>query len=134
MRCPSIPSGRSGMSLRAARTATVLVLFLISALPSAAVEGWLPGPGMSIGRYFFALVPLPSGDLLAPGGVAAGPGYTNRVDLFSVAGRSFSETMGMQYSHRYQPMAILLGNGKVLIAGEQYDGAVKQSLLFTEAT
>jgi hypothetical protein len=122
------------MHLRAARTATVLVLLLISAWPAAAVEEWLPGPGMSIGRYFFALVPLPSGDLLAPGGVAAGPGYTNRVDLFSVAGRSFSETTAMQYSHRYQPMAILLGNGKVLIAGEQYDGDVKQSLLFTEAT
>ena len=54
--------------------------------------GVAPGPDLSVGRSYFALVPLPSGDLLAPGGILPGPGYTNRVDIFSLAGRSFSET------------------------------------------
>jgi hypothetical protein len=112
-----------------------LIIFLLAvALPVAAAETWLPGPDLSIGRYFFALVPLPSGDLLAPGGVIAVPGYTNRVDIFSIAGRSFSETAAMPTSHRYQYQAVLLGNGKVLIAGEQYDGVAKESHLFTEST
>ncbi len=112
----------------------VTAFLLAGALPAAAAEEWLPGPGMSIGRGYFALVPLPSGDLLAPGGVAAGPGYTNRVDLFSVDGQSFSETTAMPYSHRNQEQAVLLGNGKILIAGEQYDGIPKPSHLFTEST
>ncbi|MBW8877433.1 MAG: hypothetical protein JF614_20910 [Acidobacteria bacterium] len=88
---------------------------------------------MSIGRGYFALVYLPSGDLLAPGGVIPVPGYTNRVDVFSVAGRSFSETTAMPNSHRNKSQAVLLGNGKILLAGEQYDGVAK-SHLFTEST
>lgn len=122
------------MSLRVARPAAVLSLLWMAACPAAAVETWLPGPDMSVGRSFFALVPLPSGDLLAPGGAAAGTLATNRVDLFSLASHTFAETSPMPASHRYHPMAVLLGNGKLLIAGEQYDGSPKQSLLFTEAT
>jgi hypothetical protein len=122
------------MSLRLARPATILSLLWLSAGPAAAAETWRPGPDMAVGRSFFALVPLPSGDLLAPGGVAAGSGSTNRVDLFSLAGQSFGEIRPMPNSHRYHHMAVLLGDGKLLIAGEQYDGGPKQSLLFTEAT
>jgi hypothetical protein len=118
-----------------ARPPALLIIFLLTvALPAAAAETWLPGPGLSIGRNYFALVSLPSGDWLAPGGVIAVPGYTNRADIFSVAGRSFSETTAMPVSHRNQYQAALLGNGKVLIAGEQYDGVAKESHLFTEST
>jgi N-acetylneuraminic acid mutarotase len=113
----------------------LLVIFLLTvALPAAAVETWSPGPSLSIGRNYFAMVPLPSGDLLAPGGVIPVPGYTNRVDIFSIAGRSFGETAAMPVSHRNQYQAVLLGNGKVLIAGEQYDGGAGESDLFTEST
>jgi hypothetical protein len=129
-------SSRSTPSSRfAAQTSAFLVipLLLTAALPAAAAEEWLPGPNMSVGRRHFALVALPSGDLLAPGGVIAVPAYTNRADIFSVAGRSFSETDAMPYSHRYQHQAVLLGNGKVLIAGEQVDGVAKESHLFTES-
>jgi hypothetical protein len=105
-----------------------------AALPTTAAERWLPGPDMSMGRGYFGLVVLPSGDLLAPGGVILEPGYTNRVDIFSVAGRSFSETTAMPNSHRFHDQAVLLGNGKVLIAGEQYDGTLKLSHLFSEST
>jgi len=113
----------------------LLTLFLLTgaSLPAAAAEAWLPGPDLSVARNYFALVSLPSGDLLAPGGVIPNPGYTNRVDIFSVAGRSFSETTPMPNSHRNQKQAVLLGNGKVLIAGEQYDG-VSRAHLFTEST
>jgi hypothetical protein len=111
-----------------------LTFFLVGALPAVATEMWLPGPDMSLGRGYFGLVPLPSGDLLAPGGVIAVPGYTNRADIFSVAGRSFSETTAMSVSHRFHDQSILLGNGKVLIAGEQYDGPPFLSHLFTEPT
>ena len=116
-------------------SAFLATLFLLTlALPAAAAEQWLPGPGLSIGRNYFALVPLPSGDLLAPGGVIAVPGYTNRVDIFSITGRSFSETTAMPVSHRNQYQAVRLGNGKILIAGEQYDGVSEESHLFTEST
>src|SRR5436309_1203869 len=110
------------------RLAFGIAVFLL-ALPAAAAERWQARPSLSVGRNFFALVPLPSGDLLAPGGVIPTPGYTNRVDLFSVAGRTFTETTAMPTSHRYQFQAVLLGNGKVLIAGEQYDGDFKLSHL-----
>jgi hypothetical protein len=119
---------------RCAARFLVLPFLLVGALPAAATEMWLPGPDMSLGRGYFGLVPLPSGDLLAPGGVIAVPGYTNRVDIFSVAGRSFSETTAMPNSHRFHDQSILLGNGKVLIAGEQYDGPPFLSHLFTEST
>jgi hypothetical protein len=109
------------MSLRLARPATILSLLWLSAGPAAAAETWRPGPDMAVGRSFFALVPLPSGDLLAPGGVAAGSGSTNRVDLFSLAGQSFGEIRPMPNSHRYHHMAVLLGDGKLLIAGG-FDG------------
>jgi hypothetical protein len=112
--------------------ATTFLLAVAS--PAVAAEEWLPGPDMSIGRGFFALVSLPSGDLLAPGGIIEVPGYTNRVDIFSVAGRSFSETAAMPYSHRYQKQAVLLGNGEILIAGEQSDGVARESHLFMEST
>ncbi len=108
--------------------------FWITALPAGAVEGWLPGPDMSVGRSYFGLVTLPSGDLLAPGGIITSPVYTNRVDLFSVIGSTFSETTAMPVSHRNPLQALLLGNGKVLVAGEQYDGIAKESHLFTEST
>jgi len=130
-------SSRSTQSSRfAAQPLAFLVtaFLLTAALPAAAAEEWLPGPNMSVGRRYFALVDLPSGDLLAPGGDSPGLLYTNRADIFSVAGRSFSETTAMPDSHRYQKQAVLLGNGKVLIAGEQVDGVVKESLLFREAT
>ena len=111
------------------------VLFLLTAaLPAVAAEAWLPGPDMSISRSIFALVPLPSGDLLAPGGLSTGSVYTNRADIFSLAGRSFSETAAMPAWHAYQSHAVLLGNGKILIAGNQYDSLPKESHLFTEAT
>ncbi len=127
------------MSLRFARSLkSLLVLaasfFLTVAPPAAAVEQWLTGPDMSLGRSYFALVSLPSGDLLAPGGVIPAPVYTNRTDLFSVAGRTFGETAAMMNSHRNQFQAVKLGNGKILVAGEQYDGGTKISELFTEAT
>ena len=129
---------RSSQDSRFAARKSLVVLatsfLLVVALPAVAAEEWLPGPDMSIGRSYFALVPLPSGDLLAPGGVIEAPVYTNRADIFSVAGRSFSETAAMPVSHRYQKQAVLLGNGKILIAGEQYDGIAKESHLFTEAT
>jgi hypothetical protein len=110
------------------------LFFLTAALPAAAAEAWLPGPDMSLGRYYFALVPLPSGDLLAPGGLTSISDFTNRVDIFSVAGRSFSETAAMPTSHRYHLEAVLLGNGKVLIAGDQAASDARASHLFTEAT
>ena len=124
----------SSRSSQAQPLAFLVTAFLLTvALPAAAAEVWLPGPSMSIGRGYFALVYLPSGDLLAPGGVIPVPGYTNRVDVFSVAGRSFSEITAMPNSHRNKFHAMLLGNGKVLIAGEQYEG-VARAHLFTEAT
>ncbi len=122
------------MTLRVAGPAAVLSLLWMSACPAAADEAWQPGPEMSIGRSAFALVPLPSGDLLAPGGAAAGTIATNRVDLFSLASHTFAETQPMPAAHRYHPLAVLLGNGKLLIAGEQYGGSHRESLLFTEAT
>ena len=48
------------------------ISFLAAALPTAAAERWIPGPDMSVGRGYFGLVVLPSGDLLAPGGVILG--------------------------------------------------------------
>ena len=115
--------------------ALLMAIILGATTPALeAVEQWLPGPDMSVGRGYFALVPLPSGDLLAPGGIIPVPGYTNRVDIFSLAGRSFGETLAMMNSHRNQRQAVNLGNGQILIAGEQYDGEVKISELFTEAT
>jgi hypothetical protein len=128
---------RSTQESRFAAQPSVLlaILFLLTAaLPAAAAEAWLPGPDMSIGRSIFALVPLPSGDLLAPGGLSTGSVYTNRADIFSFAGRSFSETAAMPAWHAYQSHAVLLGNGKVLIAGNQYDSLAKESHLFTEPT
>ncbi|MEP7010397.1 MAG: kelch repeat-containing protein [Acidobacteriota bacterium] len=117
------------------RLAWLAAIFLVTtALPAAAIEQWLPGPDLSVGRGYFALVPLPSGDLLAPGGVIPVPGYTNRADIFSLAGQTFSETAAMMNSHRYQFQAVKLVNGKILVAGEQYDGGAKISELFTEAT
>jgi hypothetical protein len=107
---------------------------LTAALPAAAAEQWLPGPDMSLVRDYFALVSLPSGDLLAPGGIISLSGYTNRVDIFSLAGRSFSETAAMPAAHGTRSQAVLLGNGKILIAGHQIDGGVQQSRLFTEVT
>jgi len=106
------------MSLRAGRPAAVLSLLWMAACPAAAAEAWLRGPDMSVGRGFFALVPLPSGDLLAPGGAVAGTIATNQVDLFSLAGHTFAETRPMPAAHRYHHLAVLLGNGKLLIAGE----------------
>jgi hypothetical protein len=115
--------------------ALLMAIFLgTMALPVAAVEQWLPGPDMSVGRGYFALVPLPSGDLLAPGGVIPVSIFTNRADIFSLAGRTFSETAAMMNSHRQQSHAVKLGSGQILIAGEQYDGGAKISELFTEAT
>ena len=114
--------------------AVLAASLLLTTARSAPAAQWVPGPTMSVSRSYFALVPLPSGDLLAPGGVAPGAGYTNRVDIFSLAGRTFSETLAMPYSHRYQLQAVRLGNGKVLIAGEQYDGVAKEAHLFTEST
>src|ERR1700704_2842943 len=114
---------------------SLVATFLFTvALPAAAAEVWRPGPSMSVGRGRFALVALPSGDVLAPGGVIPVPGYTNRTDIFSVAGRSFSEITAMPHSHRYRDQAVLLGNGKILIAGEQYDNVAQESYLFTEST
>ncbi|HEY8022811.1 MAG TPA: hypothetical protein VIH93_17005, partial [Thermoanaerobaculia bacterium] len=49
-------------SLAVLATSSLLAI----ALPAVAAEEWLPGPDMSIGRSYFALVALPSGDLLAP--------------------------------------------------------------------
>src|SRR5947209_17548906 len=91
----------SSRSSQAQPLAFLVTAFLLTvALPAAAAEVWLPGPSMSIGRGYFALVYLPSGDLLAPGGVIPVPGYTNRVDGFSVAGRSVSGTTAMPNPQR----------------------------------
>jgi len=127
------------MSLRVIRESRFAVFpltaafLLAAALPAAAAEAWLPGPNMSLSRSYFALVPLPSGDLLAPGGLSTGSVYTNRADIFSLAGRSFSETAAMPASHGNPSQAVLLGNGKILIVGNQINSA-EQSHLFTEAT
>ena len=48
-------------------------LLVVAALPTVAAERWFPGPDMSTGRGYFGLVFVPSGDLLAPGGVILMP-------------------------------------------------------------
>ena len=82
----------------------------------------------------FRAVSLPSGDCSPREASFHGSFYTNRADIFSVAGRSFSETAAMPASHGNSKQAMLLGNGKVLIAGNQGDTLAPQSHLFTEAT
>ena len=94
--------------------------FLVLALASPSPNPTATNP--------FALVPLPSGDLLAPGGVVAGTLATNQVDLFSLASHTFAETGPMPVAHRYHHLAVLLGNGKLLIAGEQYGGYTRWQL------
>jgi hypothetical protein len=90
---------------------------------------------MSVGRYHFALVLLPSGDILAPGGVPSGGGiWTREVDLLSASTSTFVQITSMPTSHRYWRQAVLLNDGRVLIAGEHYDSASSRSHLYDADT
>lgn len=129
MNRPNVP--RPSLSL-------LLIAGLATLLPSARAanaETWEPGPNMSLARGSVQLVFLPSGNVLAAGGVPNGATiYTNRVDVFDVTLRTFFEIAAMPTSHRRQDHALLLPDGRVLVAGEQIDGVNKFSHVYSEAT
>lgn len=92
----------------------------------ASAELYDPGTGvfieagnMSEPRIDHTATLLPNGKVLVTGGYAmrnSSGGLTSSAELYDPATKNFSPVAGMNF-HRYKHSAVLLGDGKVLIAG-----------------
>lgn len=83
---------------------------------------WLPSGDMSVSRRYHAATLLPTGKVLVTGGLTLDDRSnrliaTNSVEIYDPASNSWSTGSNAMATARAQHIAILLPNGKVLVAG-----------------
>lgn len=84
---------------------------------------------------------LPSGRLLAAGGVPAPAGgpvgppiHSNRAELLDTAWTNWTEIAPMPAEHRWQQQALRLASGKVMVVGEHPDTSRGEAHFFDEVS
>lgn len=128
--------------LAAALLACLASAATLAASGSVRAAGWRAGPPMQAARWAFALLELPSGRLLAAGGVpspdARGPLgpeiHGRRAELLDPSWRSWTEITPMPGEHRWQQQALRLASGRVMLVGEHPAVSPGQAHFFDEAT
>lgn len=125
----------------AARQTVCCFLFFVAASATCSfasstglAEQWQNGPNLSEARSHFGFVQLPSGDILAAGGLPNGTNFSRKVDKYSLASGLFVPVPDMPFVHRHPGHAILLPNGKFFMAGEHPGNLPNQGHLYTEAS
>lgn len=87
---------------------------------NAGAGSWTAGPSLSAGRYNFTLTRLNDGRVLAVGGVGAASAIQNTVEIYDPAANAgaggWSSGPALSVA-RQNHIAILLNNGRVLVAG-----------------
>ena len=103
----------------------------------AQAQGWRPGPPLRSARWAHAVVELPSGRLLAAGGVPdAGPSgfqiHSDRAETLDLSWAAWTEVAPMPAEHRWQQQALRLSSGGVMLVGEHPAGSRTESHVFDE--
>jgi len=104
-------------------------VFTVAGLP--ACTSWAPTASMAVARYLFTATLLPSGKVLAVGGVGSMGRSIMTVELYDPATGSWAPT-GSLPSPRGVHTATLLPNGKVLVAGGGYEGPILETAVLYE--
>jgi len=100
---------------------------------NAHAAGWGSAASLTTGRLFHTSTLLPSGKVLAVGGVING-GITNSAELYDPASNTWSPAAGL-VAARYYHTATLLPSGQVLVvAGYGNPGALTSAELYDPAT
>ena len=100
---------------------------------NAHATGWGSAASLTTGRLFHTSTLLPSGKVLAVGGVVSG-GITNSAELYDPASNAWSPAASL-VAARYYHTATLLPSGKVLVvAGNGSPGALTSAELYDPAT
>ncbi len=98
--------------------AMALGVFVLPGIGIAQTNQWQSGPDMSTGRYFFPLVELPSGKLLAAGGAVSGSGFGATAEVLDSGAAAWTSVSPMPSPHRGKYHGVRLLSGDVLIAGD----------------
>ncbi|MBK7780370.1 MAG: hypothetical protein IPJ58_06195 [Ardenticatenia bacterium] len=117
---------------------SILLLFAVGfATPVVQAQGWRPGPSLRFARWAHAVIELPSGRLLAAGGVPdAGPSgfqiHSDRAETLDLSWVAWTEVAPMPAEHRWQQQALRLSSGGVMLVGEHPAGSRTESHVFDE--
>ena len=84
---------------------------LMPGISIAQTNQWQPGPDMSTGRYFFPLVELPSGKLLAAGGVVSGSFFGATAEVLESDATAWTSVNPMPSPHRGKAQGVRLLSG-----------------------
>jgi hypothetical protein len=115
----------------------LLLCLVVFATPAARAQGWRPGPPLRAARWAHALVELPSGRLLAAGGVpdSSRSGFqihTDRAETLDLSWTTWTEVAPMPAEHRWQQQALRLSSGGVMLVGEHPAVSRTESHVFNE--
>ena len=96
-----------------------LGVVVMTGIVMAQANTWQPGPDLNIGRYGFPLVELPSGNLLAAGGVISGNGgFGAAAEALDSGATAWTSVSPVPSPHRGRAHGVRLFSGSVLIVGE----------------
>lgn len=118
-------------------SALLLLCLVVFATPVVQAQSWRPGPPLRAARWAHALVELPSGRLLAAGGVPdpSRSGFqihTDRAETLDLSWTTWTEVAPMPAEHRWQQQALRLSSGGVMLVGEHPAGSRTESHVFNE--
>ena len=100
--------------------------------PATPAPGWQPAPSLNIGRAHANTVLLPDGSKLEVGGGLGSSGTAGQyayndsqrqVELFDPATNSWRLGAAQAEGRAYHSTAVLLPDGRVISAGDNYNGA-----------